>query len=261
MLRGDADIGATHTAVPHQFAKHKACGIGGDRKADALRAHDHRGVYADDFAVRRHQRAAGIAGVERRIGLDHVVDQPAGARAQAAAERRDHAGGHRRFEAERIADGDHQLAALQFLGIAERGRRQGHRLDEADKSQIGVGIVADQAGGDVLALGRRHFDARRGTGSASRAGNVAVGQDQPIRRHHDAGTGAAARAAVGFAGMNCKSNHRWADPVDHVDDGTRIGVEERLVLDRNFGRSGCGSAAAAPGGIVQGYDFHVLSGG
>ena len=56
-------------------------------------------------------------------------------------------------------------------------------------------------------------------------------------------------------------DHRRADPVDHVDDGTRIGVEERLVLDRNFGLCSGGSAAAAPGGIVQGYDFHVLSGG
>ena len=104
------------------------------------------------------------------------------------------------------------------------------------KRQIGVGIVADQTRGEVLAFGRRHLDARRGTGGAARAGNVAVGQDQPIGRHHDAGAGAAAGAAVGFAGMDGEPDHGRADPVDHVDDGTRIGVEERLVLDRNFGR-------------------------
>src|SRR5262249_1383110 len=69
----------------------------------------------------------GIAGIEGGIGLDHVVDQPARAGTQRAAERGDHAGGDGRFEAERIADGDHQLAALEQLGIAERRRWQRHR--------------------------------------------------------------------------------------------------------------------------------------
>ena len=124
LLRGDADEGAAHAAVPDQFAEHEACGIGGDREADALRAHDDGGVDADDFAARGDQRPAGIAGIERGIGLDHVVDQPAVARAQRAAERGDDAGRHGGFEAERIADGDHQLAALELFGIAERRRRQ-----------------------------------------------------------------------------------------------------------------------------------------
>ena len=58
------------------------------------------------------------------------------------------------FEAEWIADGDHQLPALQPLGIAERRRRQGHRLDDAQQRQIGVGIVADQPRGEVLIFRR-----------------------------------------------------------------------------------------------------------
>ena len=109
-----------------------------------------------------------------------------------AAERRDDAGGHRRFEAERIADGDHQLAALKLLGIAERRGRQGHRLVDADQRQIGVGIVADEPRGEVLAVRRRHLDARGGW-RCCRAGDVAVGQDQPVGRDDDAGAGAAAR--------------------------------------------------------------------
>ena len=56
-------------------------GVAGDGKADALRAPDHRGVDADDLAARGHQRPAGIAGIERGVGLDHVLDQPAAARA------------------------------------------------------------------------------------------------------------------------------------------------------------------------------------
>ena len=54
---GDADIGAAHPAVPHQFAQHEARRVGGDGEADALRAHDHRGVDAD-----RPRRARTPAG-------------------------------------------------------------------------------------------------------------------------------------------------------------------------------------------------------
>lgn len=38
-----------------------------------------------------------IAGIERGIGLDHVLDGPPADRADRATERRDHAGRHRRF--------------------------------------------------------------------------------------------------------------------------------------------------------------------
>jgi hypothetical protein len=60
--------------------------------------------------------------------------------------------------------------------------------------------------------------------------------------------------------MDGKPDHSRADPVDDVDDGTRIGVEERLILYWNFNTGGGGSAAAVPGGIVQRNDFHELSG-
>ena len=71
------------------------------------------------------------------------------------------------FEAERIADGDHQLAALQALGIAKRGRRQRHRFVDANEREIGVGIVADQARFKVLSVGRGHANTR---GRARRRG-------------------------------------------------------------------------------------------
>jgi len=61
LLRRDADEGAADAAVPYQFTEHEVCGVGGDRKADTLRAHDHRRVDADNLAVRGHQRSAGIA--------------------------------------------------------------------------------------------------------------------------------------------------------------------------------------------------------
>jgi hypothetical protein len=114
-------------------------------------------VFADGFAG-----AARIAGIERGVGLDNVVDQPPGRGAQRTAECRDHAGGHRRFETERIADSNHQLSALEALGIAERGGRQRHRLVDANERQVGVGIVADQPRLQVLAVGRGHGDVAAG---------------------------------------------------------------------------------------------------
>jgi len=83
---GDADEGAPHAAEADDLRDDEIGGVGGDREGNALRAVDHGGVDADDLAGRRHQRPAGIAGVERGIGLDDVIDQPAGRSAHRAAE-------------------------------------------------------------------------------------------------------------------------------------------------------------------------------
>ena len=69
--------------------------------------------------MRRNQRPAGITGVQRRVGLDDVLDHAAGVGADRAAERGDHASGHRRLEAERIADRDDELPSAELLGIPE----------------------------------------------------------------------------------------------------------------------------------------------
>ena len=80
LLGSDADIGATHAAMAHQFAQYETGRVRRDRKADALRAHDHRGVDADNLAVGGNQWAARIAGIERGVGLDDVIDEPPRAR-------------------------------------------------------------------------------------------------------------------------------------------------------------------------------------
>ncbi len=190
-----------------------------------------RSVDADHLATRGHQRAPGIAGIERGVGLDDVVDQAAGARAQRAAERRDDAGCHRRFEAERIADGDHELATFQAFGVAKRCCRQRHRLIDANERKIGIGIVADQPGVQILAIGGGHVDARRGAGvrSSVGAGDVTIGEDEAVRRNHDTRTGAAA-GLPGRAGMDGKPHHGGADPVDNVDNRARISVKQRLIV-------------------------------
>jgi len=73
-LSGHPDIGAAHIAVADDFRQHKLRGIAGDGETDALRAADDGGVDADHLGRGRHQRPAGVAGIERGIGLDHVLD-------------------------------------------------------------------------------------------------------------------------------------------------------------------------------------------
>ena len=53
---------------------------------------------------------AGVARIERGVGLDHVADQAAVLGPQRAADGADDAGGDGRLEAERVADGDGDLA-------------------------------------------------------------------------------------------------------------------------------------------------------
>jgi len=116
------------------------------------------------------------------------------------------------------------------------------------------------------AVGRRHRDAR-GAGIAGGAGDVAIGQDEPVGRQHDARTGPAARPLLATAsrrrgrseGMDGKADHGRADAVDDVDHRARIGVEERLVFFGNRKPVGCGGGAPAQAGVTKGYNLHGKS--
>src|SRR6056297_2054741 len=75
------------------------------------------GVDADDLATGVDQRPAGVARVDRRVGLDHV-DLRSLLGAEGAVERADDAGGHRTIEAEGRSDGDGGLTDPErVLGV------------------------------------------------------------------------------------------------------------------------------------------------
>ena len=190
-LRGDADEGAAHAAVLDDLAQHELRGVARDRKADALRARDHRGVDADHLAARGDQRPAGIAGVERRVGLDHVLDQPAGAGAQATGR----APRSRRRSRSNSKPSGLPIATaswprLEPLGIAERRRRQVARGAGAQQRQVGVGVLAEQPRLHAAALGVGQAQFARAVD------HVAVGQHQAVGRDDDARADAAATAAA-----------------------------------------------------------------
>ena len=77
-------------------------------------------------AVHVEERAAGVAAVDRGVGLDEVVV----AALQRAVARRDDAGGDREALAERVADGEHPVADL-----ARRRSRRTRRRGAARRSR------------------------------------------------------------------------------------------------------------------------------
>ena len=74
VLSGDAEVTAPHFSVPNEQPGNERSKVDGDREAQALARQDGR-VDADDRTVGGNQRSARIPGIERRVGLHHVLDQ------------------------------------------------------------------------------------------------------------------------------------------------------------------------------------------
>ena len=170
--RGDADPGAAHAAVAHQLATTT-------RRVVALTGHGEpepdardRGVDPDDAPAAVDERAAGVARVERRVGLDHVVDHAPGvavADRQRAAERGDDARGHRAREAVRVADRDDELADAQRRGVAQLGGRRARRARSAAARGRVSGSAPTSSRGELAAVGEGGDDARRAGAPRRRA--------------------------------------------------------------------------------------------
>ena len=163
------------------------------------------GVHPDHLAVQVEQRAPRVAVVDGGVGLDDVVDGVLVGRDDLPLERADDARRRRAHQPEGVADGDHLVADLHRVGVAERergqctgtgahpqhgevGRRVGaddprlHALvvREADQDRLGAGdhvVVRDDVAGLV------HDEARteRLLGLHRRA----EGGEEGIRRRHD----------------------------------------------------------------------------
>ena len=115
-----------------------------------------------DLAGRGGERAAGVARVERGVGLDHVLDRAAGAAGERAAERRDDARrspspGSRTARRSPPRSGPGAAGALSPRRAAARPAGVG-----AQHREVGVGVAAEHA--------RRRPRGRRRSGRvASRA--------------------------------------------------------------------------------------------
>ena len=97
------------------------------------------------------------------------------------------------LEAERVADRHHELATANGLGIAEpRGRQVAGGIG-ADQRHVGVGVDADElrVGGSAIGVGEADI--------LEAVDDMGVGDDQPVRRDHEARAGTAAHAPISAA--------------------------------------------------------------
>ena len=160
----------------HDDAHH----VGRDRKTDALRsagAREDRGIDAGELAGHVDQRAARIARVDRSIGLnEELVVGDADLRAR---QRRDDAVGHGLPDAEGIADRDHDVADLQFIGIGKIERREFFApVLQPQHGKIGAAVLEHDLGLEFALVGERNLDL------IGAFDDVVVGHDQTGRIHH-----------------------------------------------------------------------------
>ena len=112
-------------------------------KADAERGAafgDDGGVDADHLAVHVEQRAAGIALVDRGVGLDVAVVR---AGLDVAVACRTIPSGDRTAEPERVADRHHPVADLGGVAVAELDERQRVAGVDLQQRQVGLAVGAD----------------------------------------------------------------------------------------------------------------------
>ncbi len=122
--------GRRHPPQRHQIVQHRLGRVYRDGKTDARALADigsDQGVDADHFAVPVEQRAAGITGIDGRVGLDSVINLHAVGFLH-RPDRTDDAIGHGAGQTEGIADGIDLLPHLQIARVAEHHRESGRGL-------------------------------------------------------------------------------------------------------------------------------------
>ena len=145
-LDDDAQVGAVHLAVLLQLSADPLGQVDGDGEADALVAAGvgrNGRVDADDLAVEIHQRAAAVAGIDGRVGLDEIL---AVGDADAASLGADDAGRDGAFQSEGLAEGQHPIADFDLVAVAQPGGGQRAGAVDADDGQVGLGIGLDVDG-------------------------------------------------------------------------------------------------------------------
>ena len=179
----EAEVGAAKAALRHQRADDLAGRLVDGHRQPEPDARD-CGVDADHAAGAVREGAARVAGVERGIGLDHVVDDAPALGRQRPAECGDHAGGDRAREAVRVADCDHQLADAEALCVAELGGGQVLRVGPED------GKVGVRVGTDDLEAVLASVDEGRPAAAVASGDDVGGREQEAVGRDHDRATAA-----------------------------------------------------------------------
>ena len=181
------------------------------------------------------ERPAGVAGIDGRVGLQHV-DAAATADFERPAQAADDADGDGVVVTERVADGDDPVARLHLPGVAELGLRhlrQRTLLDQLDQRAVGQRIPADDTG--LVAVFLVAFLAvELDTDLVRVLDDVVVGQDQPGGVVDDE-AGAGARALLGLVGLLFRRAEEAAEQlVALIVRGLGFTIEPGLYFD-DFG--------------------------
>ena len=137
----------------------------------------------DHFAVHVEERPAGIARVDRDVGL---YERDVGAVGQRARLGADDTGGDGVVEAVRRADGHDPFADAHRIGIADPDHGQVGRIDLDDRD-VGLRVGANDLRGEFALVGEPDEDLGSG------AHHVGVGENQAVGAHDEAGSQALRR--------------------------------------------------------------------
>ncbi len=179
------------------------------------------GVHADHGTARIDERAAGIAWIQRRIGLDHIVNEPPGAGTQAPPQGTDDSGGDGVFKAQGIADGDRQLPDLQIAAACKLNVRRAATA-YPDHRQVRIGIVTEHIGPIALAIEGADANIVRAMD------HVTVGEQQPVGRKEESGSGPALLASAAHL-AHVKMHHGRCRRAHRPGDRFGIGIQQVAV--------------------------------
>src|SRR6185295_4550290 len=146
----DAQIAPRHTAPVDKLGKYCLECIDRYRKAQPLRALEHKRVDANYLSLRVDQRPAGISRVYRGIRLQEVIELPAKSGSTLGAY---DAQGNRVVKSERVSDSDNPIAHAQRVAVADLGNRKGGPgWNDFQESDVGSFIVAFDRSRELTAV-------------------------------------------------------------------------------------------------------------
>src|SRR5207253_685939 len=174
-------------------------------------------VDADQLAATVEQRAAGVPGVDRRVGLDHAGERPSVGGGRAAIQAGDDAGRERTLKAERRTDGERGVADLQAVGVAQGQRVKLVRRDrDSDHGEVRALVDTLHLAGRRAAVAEGHADL------VGTRYHVRVGEDIALGVDHDPGALRLAEGTwTGRAGGGIDRHHAVFGLL--VDGGERSG--------------------------------------
>src|SRR5262249_51857734 len=155
-LDGDPKPAARDFSLGQQLGVDLPGHVRWNGKADAGAAGDDRCVDADDLALHVHEWAAGVAGIDRGVGLDEVVER---ALTDLAGLGADDPGRDRGLKPERGADRDDPVADLHLVGVAEPNRRElALAVVQAEHGEVRLLVEADDLRLVLAAVERDDLD-------------------------------------------------------------------------------------------------------